>query len=188
MSEIFGSDWTRRDLLRRVGDASQLAGIRRATLLDGRERGVKVFGFRTGGGLNFTVVPSRGMDIANASLLDEATAAAEAMALLQRASRGSGDTFLVDLDCHPQVLEVVRTRARPLGLTVHVADPWSDDIPDGTFGALLQYPGSSGRIRDLGPAVTRLRTAGVGIAVATDLLACCLIAAPGDHYVDVVIG
>jgi hypothetical protein len=66
MSEIFGSDWTRRDLLRRVGDASQLAGIRRATLLDGRERGVKVFEFRTGGGLNFTVVPSRGMDIANA--------------------------------------------------------------------------------------------------------------------------
>jgi glycine dehydrogenase len=129
-----------------------------------------------------------GMDIANASLLDEATAAAEAMALLHRASRGSGDTFLVDADCHPQVLEVVRTRARPLGLVVHVADPWSDDIVDGTFGALLQYPGSSGRIRDLGPAVTRLRAAGVGIAVATDLLACCLMTPPGDHDVDVVIG
>jgi glycine dehydrogenase len=139
-------------------------------------------------GFQTMVADLTGMDIANASLLDEATAAAEAMALLHRASRGSGDTFLVDADCHPQVLEVVRTRARPLGLAVHVADPWGDDIPDGTFGALLQYPGSSGRIRDLGPAVNRLRTAGVGIAVATDLLACCLVTPPGDHDVDVVIG
>ena len=66
MAELYGTEWTRRDLLRRVGDVSQIAGIRRSTLLDGRERGVKVFEFRTGGGLNFTVVPSRGMDIANA--------------------------------------------------------------------------------------------------------------------------
>ena len=74
-------------------------------------------------GFQTMVADLTGMDIANASLLDEATAAAEAMALLHRASRGSGDTFLVDPDCHPQVLEVVRTRARPLGLAVHVADP-----------------------------------------------------------------
>ena len=139
-------------------------------------------------GFQTMVADLTGMDLANASLLDEATAAAEAMTLLHRASRTSGYTFLVDADCHPQVLDVVVTRARPLGLTVVVGDPWTDGLPEDAFGALLQVPGSSGHLRDPGPAVARLREAGIGVAVAADLLACCLITPPGHYDVDVVVG
>lgn len=133
-----------------------------------------------------------GMDMANASLLDEATAAAEAMTLLHRAGRGVGKTFLVDSDCHAQTLDVIRTRARPLGIRIVVADPTTHPLDDETvgqaFGALVQHPGSSGQLRDLGPIVTRLRDAGLGIAVATDLLACCIVTPPGTYDVDVVVG
>ena len=141
-------------------------------------------------GFQTMVADLTGMDLANASLLDEATAAAEAMALLHRAARGRGDAFLVDGDCHPQVLDVVATRARPLGLQVLVVDPFDEalELPKGTFGVLLQHPGSSGRLRDLGPAAARFRDAELGIAVSTDLLACCLATPPGEHDVDVVVG
>ena len=139
-------------------------------------------------GFQTMIADLTGMDLANASLLDEATAGAEAMALLHRIHRGGGDLFLVDADCHPQVVDVIRTRARPLGIEILVADPWGGDLVDGLFGALIQYPGSSGRLRDLGPAVERLREAGAGVAVAADLLALCLVTPPGDHGVDVVVG
>ena len=141
-------------------------------------------------GFQTMVADLTGMDLANASLLDEATAAAEAMTLLHRAGRGAGDTFLVDADCHPQTLDVIRTRARPLGIRIVVADPVIHPLTadDGTFGALVQHPGSSGELRDLGPIVDRLRDAGLGIAVATDLLACCIVTPPGDFGVDVVVG
>ena len=141
-------------------------------------------------GFQTMVADLTGMDLANASLLDESTAAAEAMTLLHRAGRGAGDTFLVDADCHPQTLDVIRTRARPLGIRIVVADPATHPLTaeDGTFGALVQHPGSSGELRDLGPIVDRLRDAGLGIAVATDLLACCIVTPPGDFGVDVVVG
>src|SRR6266545_567078 len=99
--------------------------------------------------LNFQtmVVDLTGLDIANASLLDEATAAAEAMALCHRAARADG-VFVVDADCHPQTIEVVRTRAQPLGLEVTVAD-LQEGLPDAPlFGVLVQSPGSSGAVRD----------------------------------------
>ncbi len=141
-------------------------------------------------GFQTMVADLTGMDLANASLLDEATAAAEAMTLLHRAGRGAGDSFLVDADCHPQTLDVIRTRARPLGIRIVVADPATHPLTadDGTFGALVQHPGSSGELRDLGPIVDRLRDAGLGIAVATDLLACCIVTPPGAFDVDVVVG
>ena len=139
-------------------------------------------------GFQTMVADLTGMDLANASLLDEATAAAEAMALLHRVARGKGDVFLVDADCHPQVLAVIETRARPLGLHVEVADPWECDLPADCFGALLQYPGSSGRLRPLGPAIERLKESGAGVAVAADLLALCLVESPGGAGADVVVG
>lgn len=131
-----------------------------------------------------------GMDLANASLLDEATAGAEAMTLLNRAHRGDRNTFLVDSDCHPQVIEVIRTRARPLGIAVQVADPWTLQLPGDhdVFGSLIAFPGSSGSLRPLDSVVEHLREAGIGVAVSADLLALCLVTPPGELGVDVVVG
>src|SRR5690348_2439436 len=110
-----------------------------------------------------------GLAIANASMLDEATAAAEAMTLARRTSKApEGAAFLVDVDCHPQTLAVIRTRAIPLGLRVETFD---GDLPDGdVFGVLLQYPGSSGRVRDLTPVIEAAHERGAVVAVAADLL------------------
>ncbi len=140
--------------------------------------------------LNFQtmVADLTGMDVANASLLDEATAAAEAMALCHRLAPGRGDVFVVEPDVHPQTLEVVRTRAEPLGLSVVVADPRSAEPPEGTFGVLLQYPGSSGALHDDSALVARLRDGGMKVAVAADLLALCLLRPPGEVGADVVVG
>ncbi|MDP6061880.1 MAG: aminomethyl-transferring glycine dehydrogenase [Acidimicrobiales bacterium] len=131
-----------------------------------------------------------GMDLANASLLDEATAGAEAMTLLKRAHRGDRNTFLVDSDCHPQVIDVIRTRARPLGIEIQTADPWTAQL-DGdhdVFGSLIAFPGSGGNLRPLDRVVDHLRGAGVGVAVTADLLALCLVTPPGEFGVDVVVG
>jgi glycine dehydrogenase len=129
-----------------------------------------------------------GMEIANASMLDEATAAAEAMALLHRVNDKAGDVFLVDEDCLPQTIEVVRTRAEPLGIAVQVVDP--DDAVDfgGCFGMLLQYPGASGRVRDDRALIERAHDAGALVAVAADLLALTLLVPPGEMGADVVVG
>ncbi len=134
-----------------------------------------------------------GMEIANASLLDEATAAAEAMALLHRVNGSAGDVFFVDADCLPQTIAVLHTRAEPLGITVVVGDPQGDDaITNGfvprCFGMLLQYPGASGRVRDLRPVITRAHEAGARVAVAADLLALTLLVPPGELDADVVVG
>ena len=138
-------------------------------------------------GFQTMITDLTGMDIANASLLDEATAAAEAMALLHRAS-STGETFLIDADCHPQIISVVETRAHPLGIAIRIADPWEDKLPEDLFGALIQYPGSSGQLRNLEPVVNQLKRKGSKIAVAADLLALCLIKPPGEFDVDVVVG
>ena len=129
-----------------------------------------------------------GMEIANASMLDEATAAAEAMALLHRVNGDRGDVFFVDADCLPQTIAVVRTRAEPLGIGVVVADPHGEHAVPGCFGMLLQYPGASGRVRDCSGVIARARAEGVRVAVAADLLALTLLVPPGEMGADVVVG
>ncbi len=128
------------------------------------------------------------MDLANASMLDEATAAAEAMTLLRRVNAKAGAVFFVDAECHPQIIEVVRTRAEPLGIDVVVGVPEPDMPAEGVFGVLLQYPGTSGVIRDDRALVVNLHAQGTLVAVAADLLALVLLAPPGEWGADVVVG
>jgi len=129
-----------------------------------------------------------GLDVANASLLDEATAAAEAMALAQRASRTKPKAFFVDRDVHPQTLAVLRTRAEPLGWTLIVGDPETDLDKADVFGGLLQYPGSSGALRDPRTAIAALKAKGALAILAADLLALTLVASPGELGADIAIG
>ncbi len=131
-----------------------------------------------------------GLDIANASLLDEATAAAEAMALCRRSSKAAdGAVFVMDADCHPQTIAVVETRAEPLGLEVVVADLAAGGLPDGdVFGVLVQYPSSSGRLVDWTAVIESAHERGALVAVATDLLALCLLRSPGSIGADVAVG
>ena len=129
-----------------------------------------------------------GLDVANASLLDEATAAAEAMALAERASSVKTKSFFVDGDTHPQTLAVLRTRAEPLGWSLVVGDPLTDLEKADVFGALFQYPGSSGAVRDLRGAIASLRAKGGLAVVAADLLALTLLASPGELGADIAIG
>src|SRR3982074_2509041 len=129
-----------------------------------------------------------GLDVANASLLDEATAAAEAMALAERAAQVKSRTFFVDHEVHPQTLAVLRTRAEPLGWSLIIGDPLSEPDPAEVVGALLQYPGSSGAVRDLRPAIASLRAKGGLAVVAADLLALALLASPGELGADIAIG
>src|SRR6202163_4392629 len=129
-----------------------------------------------------------GLDVANASLLDEATAAAEAMALAERHSQVKAKAFFVDKEVHPQTLAVMRTRAEPLGWTLVVGDPLTDLDRTEVFGALLQYPGTSGVVRDLRGAIAALRAKGALAVVAADLLALTLLASPGELGADIAIG
>src|SRR5437762_285138 len=129
-----------------------------------------------------------GLDVANASLLDEATAAAEAMALAERASQAKTKSFFVDAEVHPQTLAVLRTRAEPLGWSLVVGDPLTDLEHADVFGGLLQYPGTSGAVRDLRPAIASLRAKGALAVIAADLLALALIASPGELGADIAIG
>jgi glycine dehydrogenase len=129
-----------------------------------------------------------GLDVANASLLDEATAAAEAMALAERAAPAKAKSFFVDHEVHPQTLAVLRTRAEPLGWNLILGDPAVDLDKAEVFGGLLQYPGTSGAVRDLRPAITTLHAKGALAVVAADLLALTLIAAPGELGADIAIG
>ncbi len=140
--------------------------------------------------LNFQTVVTdlTGMDLANASLLDEATAAAEAMTMARRQSKVAGDTFFVDRDCHPQVIEVVQTRAEPLGIKLVVGDPFQDLDAHEPFGVLLAYPGSSGAVRDLRDLTASAAGAGAVVCVATDLLALTLLTPPGEWGADIVVG
>ena len=142
--------------------------------------------------LNFQtmIADLTGLPTANASLLDEATAAAEAMTLCRRQSKAPAEAvFLIDADCHPQTIAVVQTRAEPLGLPVRVVD-LSAPLPtdEAVFGLLAQYPGSSGVIRDLGPLVERAHELGALVAVAADLLALTLLQSPGDAGADLAVG
>lgn len=139
--------------------------------------------------LNFqtAVADLAGLPLANASLLDEGTAAAEAMTMARRASKATSDTFLIDADCHPQTIDVVRTRAEPLGLKVRVAH-LGDEIDTDVFAVLIQYPGSSGEITDPTPIIERVHSAGGLAVVAADPLALTLLTPPGELGADIVVG
>ena len=132
-----------------------------------------------------------GMAIANASLLDEATAAAEAMTMLHRVQgkRAAGaPTFLVSRGCYPQTIAVLRSRAEPLGLQVAVVDPAEAAFGPEHFGLLLQYPDEAGSVADLREIIERAHAAGLLVALATDLLALTLLVPPGEMGADVVVG
>ena len=139
--------------------------------------------------LNFQqlTIDLTGLDLANASLLDEATAAAEAMTLARRMAKNKSNRFFVDENCHPQTLSVVRTRAEAFGFELVVGAIESIDGQE-LFGALLQYPDTHGEIRDLRPAIERLHADQALACVAADLLSLLLLTPPGDLGADVVLG
>ena len=135
------------------------------------------------------IIDLTGMEIANASLLDEATAAAEAMSMFH-AVKGhpAGGVFFVSAECHPQTIAVVQTRAKPLGISVVVGDHRTFTLTHGVFGALLQYPASDGAIYDYRPFVEAAHAAGVTVTIAADLLALALLTPPGEFGADAVVG
>ena len=139
--------------------------------------------------LNFQtmVTDLTALDIANASLLDEATAAAEAMALCHAAASDRG-TFFVSRGCHPQTIEVVQTRARPLGIEVVIGDHAKFEFNDKVFGVLLQYPMTDGAIVDYEPFIKSAHEAGALAIVAADILALTLLRPPGEMGADVAVG
>ncbi|MEE8366344.1 MAG: glycine dehydrogenase, partial [Gammaproteobacteria bacterium] len=140
--------------------------------------------------LNFQTMISdlTGMEIANASMLDEATSAAEAMTLCQRMSKSKGKVFFVADSCHPQTIAVVSNRALHFGIELVVGDPFKalDDLD--LFGVLLQYPCSTGEILDYRELVQQLHERKALVAVAADLLSLTLLTPPGEFDVDVVVG
>jgi len=133
-----------------------------------------------------------GMAIANASMLDEATAAAEAMTLAKRCVKAKGQTLLVSADVHPQTLEVLATRAAPLGIelqTLHSAQDWSQALAgDHYFAALVQYPASSGQLLDASGLAEAVHAKQAALIVATDLLALTLLKTPGEMGADIAVG
>ena len=140
--------------------------------------------------LNFQqmVVDLTGLPLANASLLDEGTAAAEAMAMSRRVAKTASTVFFVDADTHPQTIAVVQTRAASMGYSVKIGDPAKDLNASEVFGALLSYPGSSGVVRDYRAIIADLHSAGALAVMATDLLALALLTPPGELGADVAVG
>ena len=133
-----------------------------------------------------------GMAVANASMLDEATAAAEAMTLAKRSVKSKSNVFIVAGDCHPQTIEVLQTRARPLGIEIKVSSA-SATVPQlmaggGYFGVLAQYPATTGAIHDLRPLAGVAHASGAALCVAADLLALTLLTPPGEWEADIVLG
>ncbi|WP_218509233.1 aminomethyl-transferring glycine dehydrogenase [Variovorax sp. dw_308] len=144
--------------------------------------------------LNFQtmVCDLTGMAIANASMLDEATAAAEAMTLAKRSVRSKSNVFLVAGDCHPQTIEVIRTRAAPLGIEIKISTA-TETLPHlmasgDFFGVLAQYPGTTGQVHDLRPLAGHAHANNAALCVAADLLALTLLAPPGEWDADIVCG
>ena len=140
--------------------------------------------------LNFQtmVADLTGLEIANASLLDEGTAAAEAMAMAHRITNSERKVFFVDRDCHPQTIAVMKTRAEPLGWHIRVGDPMTELDGSEVFGAIFQYPGTFGDIRDLREPIARLKTTDAIAVVAADPLALTLLTPPGELGADIAVG
>ncbi len=130
-----------------------------------------------------------GMDLANASMLDEGTAAAEAMSLLHRVNkRNRSNTFLVAQDCHPQTIAVVKTRAEALDIDVLVGEPLQLLADNEAFGLLLQYPGTHGDLHDISPVIAQAHEANTLVTVAADIMALLMVRSPGSLGADVVVG
>jgi len=140
--------------------------------------------------LNFqqVVIDLTGLPVANASLLDEATAAAEAMAMIRRSAKRSAGAFFADAGAHPQVLAVMRTRAKWLGIELLVGDPERELEPASVFGAHLAYPDTHGRVRDFSEIISKLHRAQALASIGTDLLALMLLRSPGALGADIAIG
>ncbi|GHG20928.1 glycine dehydrogenase (aminomethyl-transferring) [Deinococcus indicus] len=139
--------------------------------------------------LNFqqAIMDLTAMPVCNASLLDEATAAAEAMTLAKRAGKSKGNTLYVAQDVHPQTIDVIRTRAEYFGFEI-VTGPADAELPEGTFAALVQTPGTYGDLHDLSPIAERVHASGGLLIAATDLLASALVKPVGEMGADIVIG
>ena len=139
--------------------------------------------------LNFQTLITElsGLEIANASLLDEPTAAAEAMAMCVASKRGA-PCFFVSGECHPQTIAVMQTRAEPIGVEIVVGDEESWKFDQTLAGVLLQYPGTSGRIGDLAAVVAAVRATGTKVVIACDLLALMLLKSPGELGADIAVG
>ncbi len=140
--------------------------------------------------LNFQTLVSdlTALDVANASLLDEATAAAEAMALAHRVTKSKANAFFVDEMCLPQTIAVLKTRAEPLGWEIIVGNPFKDLDPGKVFGALFQYPGVCGSFHDFSALIEKLHAAKAIAVIAADPLALTLIKPPGEMGADIAIG
>src|SRR4029453_5073011 len=141
--------------------------------------------------LNFQTVVTdlTGLTTANASMLDEGTAVAEAMTLARRSSKSKSNVYVVDADTLPQTLAILRTRAEPLGIALELVDlDAGDPLPGEFFGLHLQYPGASGAVRDHAALVEAAHAAGALVTVAADLLALCLLREPGQIGADVAVG
>ena len=129
-----------------------------------------------------------GLDLANASLLDEPTAAAEAMRLAQRATGDEKNLFLVDSDIHPQTLAVLKTRALPIGIEIKLIDVSKDELTANAFGLLVSYPTSSGAVKNYSAIAAKAKSLGIKTIAATDLLALTLLTPPGEWGADIAIG
>ena len=140
--------------------------------------------------LNFQTLVSdlTALDIANASLLDEATAAAEAMAMAHRVAKSKANGFFVDQDCLPQTIAVLKTRAEPMGWEIVVGDPFLQLEPEKVFGAIFQYPGLNGAFHDFTSVIFRLHAVNAIAVIAADPLSLTLLKAPGEMGTDIAIG
>jgi glycine dehydrogenase len=140
--------------------------------------------------LNFQqmVIDLTGLELASASLLDEGTAAAEAMNMAKRVAKSEANVFFIDSDTHPQTIGVIETRAKGFGYEIAIGDPEKDLDPAKVFAALLSYPGSSGEVRDYRNTISKLHGAGALAIMATDLLALALLTPPGELGADIAIG
>ena len=140
--------------------------------------------------INFQTMVSdlTGLAVANASLLDEATAAAEAMTMAQRVAKSKQTGFFIDENCHPQNIAVMKTRAEPLGIEIVIGDPEKDLVPETVFGAIFQYPGTHGHVREFSDAIAALHEAHALAIMIADPLALTLLRSPGDMDADIAVG
>ncbi|MEH1884270.1 aminomethyl-transferring glycine dehydrogenase [Nostoc sp.] len=140
--------------------------------------------------LNFQtlIIDLTGLEIANASLLDEATAAAEAMSLSYGVSKNQANAYFVSHDCHPQTIDVLQTRAKPLGINIIVGDHQTFDFDRAIFGAVLQYPASDGTIYDYRAFIEKAHAKGALVTVAADPLSLTLLTPPGEFGADIAVG
>ena len=140
--------------------------------------------------LNFQTMVSdlTGLAIANASLLDESTACAEAMTMAKRIAKNKSINFFVDHECHPQNIEVLKTRAEPLGLNIVIGDPYKDIDYEDCFGTIFQYPGTFGALRDFTSLAEKLHEKGALVIISADPMSLTLLKEPGSMGADIAVG